>query len=105
MTLLDMAPELVWIGIGFLIGAIAMWLLNTKDKTKLADLITQLAVSEERLKQFQQLNADYKALQQRYLDAKNIHVELETRMNEQVKNAEEKLTLLKESEARRQGFR
>ena len=73
MTLLDMAPELVWGGTGFLIGAIVMWLLNTKDKVKLTSLITQLAVSEERLKQFQQLDANYKALQQLYLDAKNTH--------------------------------
>jgi len=100
MTLIDMAPEYIWAGTGLLVGAISMRFFNLQDKAKFNELKTQLAVSEERLKQLQQLDADYKVLQQLYLDAKNIHVELETRMHEQVKNAEEKLTLLKESEAR-----
>ena len=100
MTLIDMAPEYIWAGTGLLVGAISMRFFNLQDKAKFNELKTQLAVSEERLKHLQQLDADYKLLQQLYLDAKNIHVELETRMHEQVKNAEEKLTLLKESEAR-----
>jgi len=47
MTLIDVAPEVVWGVSGLLIGAIAMRFLNFQDKAKLAELSTQLAVSEE----------------------------------------------------------
>lgn len=100
MTLIDVAPEVVWGVSGLLIGAIAMRFFNFQDKAKLAELSTQLAVSEEKLKHLTQQDADYKALQQLYLETKNAHVELKTRLHEQLKNADEKLALLKDSETR-----
>ncbi|MCX7086397.1 MAG: DNA recombination protein RmuC [Methylococcales bacterium] len=100
MTLIDVAPEVVWGVSGLLIGAIAMRFLSFQDKAKLAELSTQLAVSEEKLKHLTQQDAEYKALQQLYLETKNAHIELKTRLHEQLKNADEKLALLKDSETR-----
>lgn len=100
MTLIDVAPEVVWGVSGLLIGAIAMRFLSFQDKVKLAELSTQLAVSEEKLKHLTQQDSEYKALQQLYLETKNAHIELKTRLHEQLKNADEKLALLKDSEAR-----
>ena len=100
MTLIDVAPEVVWGVSGLLIGAIAMRFLSFQDKAKLAELSTQLAVSEEKLKHLTQQDTEYKALQQLYLETKNAHIELKTRLHEQLKNADEKLALLKDSETR-----
>ena len=100
MTLIDVAPEVVWGVSGLLIGAIAMRFLSFQDKAKLAELSTQLAVSEEKLKHLTQQDAEHKALQQLYLETKNAHIELKTRLHEQLKNADEKLALLKDSETR-----
>ncbi len=100
MTLFAMAPELVWGIGGLLIGVIAMRVLNLRDKAKISLQRMQLAVSEEKLKQYYQQDADYKAVQQLYLEAKSTIVELETRRHEQLKNAEEKLAFLKDAEAR-----
>ncbi len=100
MTLIDVAPEVVWGVSGLLIGAITMRFLSFQDKAKLAELSTQLAVSEEKLKHLTQQDTEYKALQQLYLETKNAHIELKTRLHEQLKNAAEKLALLKDSETR-----
>jgi len=100
MTLIDVAPEVVWGVSGLLIGAITMRFLSFQDKAKLAELSTQLAVSEEKLKHLTQQDTEYKALQQLYLETKNAHIELKTRLHEQLKNADEKLALLKDSETR-----
>jgi DNA recombination protein RmuC len=55
---------------------------------------------EEKLKQFQNQEVELQQLQQLYIETKTKNVELQTRMNEQMKNAAEKLALLQDAEAR-----
>jgi DNA recombination protein RmuC len=93
-------PPLVLAFIGLFAGALLMYLLNSKDKTTIARLLTDLAVSGEKLKQLQNKDSELRQLQQRYIETKTQNAELQARMNEQVKNSEEKLTLLKDAEAR-----
>jgi len=77
-----------------------MRLLTIKDKSTMAKLSTDLAVLEEKLKQFQNQEVELQQLQQLYIETKTKNVELQTRMNEQMKNAAEKLALLQDAEAR-----
>ena len=77
-----------------------MRLLTIKDKSTMAKLSTDLAVLEEKLKQFQNQEVELQQLQQLYIGTKTKNVELQTRMNEQMKNAAEKLALLQDAEAR-----
>ena len=100
MDFINNLPPLVLAFIGLLAGALFMYLLNSKDKTTIAKLSTDLAVSEEKLKQLQNKESELRQLQQRYIETKTQNAELQARMNEQVKNSEEKLTLLKDAEAR-----
>ena len=86
--------------IGLLTGALLIRLFNAKDKTIIAKLSLDLAVSEEKLKQFQIKESEFRQLQQLYIQTKTKNAELQTRMHEQLKNAEEKLTLLKDAEIR-----
>jgi len=83
-----------------LAGALLMRLLNGQDKSAIARLLTDLAVSDEKLKQFQNKESEFRQLQQLYVESKTKNAELQTRMSEQVKNAEEKLNLLKDAEIR-----
>ncbi len=85
---------------GLLAGALLMRLLNGQDKAAIAKLLTELAVSDEKLKQFQNKDSEFRQLQQLYVESKTKNAELQTRMSEQVKNAEEKLNLLKDAEIR-----
>ena len=85
---------------GLLAGALLMRLLNGQDKAAIAKLLTDLAVSDEKLKQFQNKESEFRQLQQLYVESKTKNAELQTRMSEQVKNAEEKLNLLKDAEIR-----
>ena len=100
MDFINTLPPLALVFIGLLAGALLMRLLNAKDKTTIAKLSTDLAVSEEKLKQFQDKESEFRQLQQLYIQAKTKNAELQTRMHEQVKNAEEKLALLKDAETR-----
>jgi len=100
MDFINNLPPLVLVFIGLLAGALLMRLLNNKDKTTIAKLSTDLAVSEEKLKQFQNKESEFRQLQQLYMETKTKNAELQTRMHEQVKNAEEKLALLKDAETR-----
>lgn len=100
MDFINNSPPLVLFFVGLLAGALLMRLLNGKDKTTIAKLSTDLAVSEEKLKQFQNKESEFRQLQQLYSEAKTKNAELQTRMHEQMKNAEEKLALLKDAEAR-----
>ena len=77
-----------------------MRLYNGKDKAVIAKLLTDLAVSAEKLTQFQNKESEFKQLQQRYHEATTKNAELQTRMTEQLKHAEEKLNLLKDAEIR-----
>ena len=100
MDFINNIPPLVLVCIGLLTGALLMILLNAKDKTTIAKLSTHLAVSEEKLKLLQHKESEFRQLQQLYIQTKTKNAELQTRMHEQVKNAEEKLALLKDAEIR-----
>ncbi|MFA5920040.1 MAG: DNA recombination protein RmuC [Methylococcaceae bacterium] len=100
MDFINNLPPFVLVFIGLLAGALSMRLLNSKDKTTIAKLATDLAVSEEKLKQFQNKESEFRQLQQLYIETKTKNAELQTRMNEQMKNAEEKLALLRDAETR-----
>ena len=77
-----------------------MRLYNGKDKTLIAKLLTDLAVATEKLAQFKNNEAEFKQLQLRYQESNTKNVELQARMAEQLKSAEEKLSLLKDAEIR-----
>ncbi len=99
MDFINNLPPLALVFMGLLAGALSMRLLNNKDKTTIVKLSTDLAVSEEKLKQFQNKDSEFRQLQQLYIETKTRNAELQTRMHEQVKNAEEKLALLKDAES------
>ncbi|MFZ2311532.1 MAG: DNA recombination protein RmuC [Methylobacter sp.] len=85
---------------GLLVGAMATRLLAGKDKIVIQQLTTDLAVSEEKLKQFQTKETELQQLQQLFIETKTRNAELQTRMDEQMKNAAEKLKLLQDAEVR-----
>ncbi len=100
MNFINNMPTLAWALIGFLLGAFAMRLLSGKDKTLIRQLSTDLAVSEEKLKQLQAREAEFKQLQQLFIETKTENAQLQARMDEQAKNTEEKLKLLLDAELR-----
>ena len=100
MDFINNLPPLALVFIGFLAGALLMRLYSGKDKTMIAKLLTDLAVSAEKLTQFQNKESEFKQLQQRYHEATTKNAELQTRMTEQLKHAEEKLNLLRDAEIR-----
>lgn len=100
MSFLNNIPPLVWTLIGFLVGALAIRLLNGKDKILIRQLSTDLAVAEEKLKQSQTRETEFKQLQQLFIETKTENAQLQTRMDEQAKNTAEKLKLLLDAELR-----
>ncbi|MDI1278998.1 DNA recombination protein RmuC [Methylobacter sp.] len=100
MSFINNIPPLVLALIGLLIGAFSMRLLSGKDKNLIRQLSTDLAVSEEKLKQFQNREAEFKQLQQLFIETKTENAQLQTRMDEQAKNTAEKLKLLLDAELR-----
>ena len=100
MDFINNLPPLAWGFIGLLTGALLMRLHNGKDKATIAKLLTDLAVSAEKLTQFQNKEAEFRQLQQLYHEATTKNAELQTRMTEQLKHAEEKLNLLRDAEIR-----
>jgi DNA recombination protein RmuC len=100
MNFINDIPQLAWAVIGLLAGAFLMRLLNGKDKTLIRQLSTDLAVSEEKLKQLQNREAEFKQLQQLFIETKTENAQLQTRIDEQAKNTEEKLKLLLDAELR-----
>ncbi len=100
MNFINNLPPLILALIGFLLGALTMRLLSGKDKTLIRQLSTDLAVAEEKLKQFQNREAEFKQLQQLFIDTKTENAQLQARMDEQAKNTAEKLKLLLDAETR-----
>ncbi len=100
MSFINNIPPLIWAFTGFLVGALAMRLLSGKDKNLIRQLSTDQAVLEEKLKQFQDREAEFKQLQQLFIETKTHNAELQTRMDEQAKNTAEKLKLLLDAELR-----
>jgi len=72
MNFISNIPPLVLALIGLLVGALTMRLLTGKDKPLIQQLSTDLAVAEEKLKQFQNREAEFKQLQQLFIEAKLI---------------------------------
>ena len=100
MDLINNIPPWVLGVCGLLVGALVMRLLVGKDKTVIQQLTTDLAVSEEKLKQLQTKEAELQQLQQLFIETKTQNAQLQTRMDEQMKNAAEKLKLLLDAEVR-----
>ncbi|MDD2661065.1 MAG: DNA recombination protein RmuC [Methylococcales bacterium] len=100
MNFINNIPPLAWTLIGLLIGGFTMRLLNGKDKTLIRQLLTDLAVTEEKLKQLQSREAEFKQLQQLFIETKTHNADLQTRMDEQAKNTAEKFKLLLDAELR-----
>ncbi|MEI6146794.1 MAG: DNA recombination protein RmuC [Methylococcales bacterium] len=100
MEFINNLPPLLLVFIGCLLGALLMRLANAKDKITISKQATDLAVLSEKLSQFQDKDAEFKQLQQHYLEAKTQVAEIESRTAEQLKHAEEKLNLLKDAELR-----
>lgn len=100
MDFIANSPTLFFGLCGFLVGVLLMRLLTNRDKTTITKLSTNLAVTEEKLKQLQNKENEFNQLQQLYVETKTQNAELQTRMHEQGKNAEEKLNLLKDAEMR-----
>ncbi|MGZ8163209.1 MAG: DNA recombination protein RmuC [Methylobacter sp.] len=100
MELINHISPLIPALIGFLAGVLLMRLLTGKEKSTIQHLSTQIAVAEEKLKQCQHNELELRQLQQLVTEFKTKNTELQTRMDEQVKNAAEKLKLLQDSEAR-----
>ena len=55
---------------GLLGGVLLMRLITNQDKTIITKLTTNLAVSEEKLRQFQNKENEFNQLQQLYVEAK-----------------------------------
>ena len=68
MDFLNNIPPVALVFIGLLAGALSMRLLNSQDKSIIAKLSTNLAVSEEKLKQFQDKESEFRQLQQLYVE-------------------------------------
>jgi DNA recombination protein RmuC len=100
MNFINTISPLVWALSGLFAGALIMRLFTGKDKILIQQLLTDLAVTEEKLNQFQSREAEFKLLQQQFFDTKTQNAQLQTRMDEQAKNTEEKLKLLLDAELR-----
>ena len=100
MSFINSIPSPVLVLISRLIGAFAMRLWSGQDKSLIRKLLTDLAVSEEKLKQFKNREAEFKQLQQLFIETKTENAQLQTRMDEQAKNTAEKLKLLLDAELR-----
>jgi len=83
---------------GLFIGASIMRLLNNKDKNLIQRLSTDLAVAEQKLHHFDNLESELKVLQQLFIETKTKNAELLTRLHEQDKHSAEKLKLLQDAE-------
>ena len=98
MGFVESIPPWVLLLTGLVLGAILGRLLSFNEKTRIQQLLTALAVSEEKLHQFRNLETESKALQELYVETKTKNVELQTRIDEQEKYGNERLTLLKDAE-------
>lgn len=81
-------------------GVLLMYVKNSKNKTRIHQLTTKLAVAEEKLTLLPQKHAELKLLQEQFIQVKTLNAELQARMEEQLKNSAEKLKLLLDAEVR-----
>lgn len=100
MDFIANSPTLFFGLCGLLVGVLLMRLLTNRDKTTITKLSTNLAVTEEKLKQLQNKENEFHQLQQLYVETKTQNAELQTRIHEQGKMLRKKLNLLKDAEMR-----
>jgi DNA recombination protein RmuC len=100
MEFINTIPPLILTGLGILLGALLMFFFGNKTRVLAQQLSTELAVAEAKLKQLENSEQVCKTLQQQLVDAKTKTIELQTRIQEQSKNAAEKLALLQNAETR-----
>jgi DNA recombination protein RmuC len=100
MSFINSVPPLALVLAGLLAGALIMRLFAGRDKNLARQLSIDLAIAEEKLRQAQSLEAEYKQLQLLFIETKSQNTELQARMDEQVKNTAEKLKLLLDAELR-----
>ncbi|MGZ8227059.1 MAG: DNA recombination protein RmuC [Methylococcaceae bacterium] len=100
MDFLANAPPWTLVLISLLACVFVMRLFNSKDKAAIAQLLTSLAVAEEKLKRLQNAELHLQSAQQALIDARTKNAELQIRLDEQLKQSAEKLRLLQDAEAR-----
>lgn len=100
MDFFNSLNPVLWVLSGFILGILLMIIKNARDKTAIQQLQTKLAVAEEKLTLLPQKESELKLLQQQFVQTKMINAELQARMQEQQKNAAEKLRLLQDAEVR-----
>ena len=100
ILLLDELPPLLLILGSVCLGVLITWLLNRKELAKLHELTTQLAVAEEKIKSLHRQGTELQQYRAQLLATKTENAQLHTRIEEQSKNATEKLLLIQESEAK-----
>ena len=79
MDFIANSPTLFFGLCGLLVGVLLMRLLTNRDKTTITKLSTNLAVTEEKLKQLQNKENEFHQLQQLYVETKTQNAELQTR--------------------------
>ena len=95
--LYDLNPLLL-ILLGCLVGMLLVWVLGFKNKTKIHDLQTQVAVLDEKIKYLQSKETEAQQFQNQLLISQTENAQLKARMEEQIKNGSEKIRLLQEAE-------
>lgn len=75
-----------------------MLVLRLREQSARQQLSTRLAVTEEKLKQLEHKEEENKHLQQQLVKAKTYNAQLQARLEEQAKNADEKIKLLQQAE-------
>ncbi len=100
ITFLEELHPVLLILAGFVFGMLFIWLINRKDKVKIHKLITQLAVADEKLSPLHRQKDELQQFRTQLLTAKTENAQLQARMEEQAKNAAEKLSLLQDAETK-----
>ncbi|MDP3903556.1 MAG: hypothetical protein Q8Q40_06240 [Methylococcaceae bacterium] len=93
MNTLTIIPSWLWALLGLLAGALITRLISGNDKTTLQQFKTDLAIAEEKLKQAANTEAEFKQLQQRFLELSQENAKLHTSMASQASHAAEKIQL------------
>lgn len=99
MDYLNALPPPALLLTGLLFGIGLMTLPTLRARSARQQLATQLAVTEEKLKQSVAQEEQCRHLQQQLLNAHTANADLQARLEEQSKNAAEKLQLLQQAEA------
>ncbi|MBE8232662.1 MAG: DNA recombination protein RmuC [Endozoicomonadaceae bacterium] len=93
----ELNPIILFV-LGFAVGALLFFLLGRKHAFETQKMTTQIAVSEEKLKGLLHKESECQTLQHNLMQARAENSELQVRMQEQTKNADEKLQLLQNAE-------